>query len=407
MNDAFDPFNVSDDFVTVKSLRSDTSMSSSKSSKRSLQNTSMNDASFFDVSPQFDASFGSSFDGKSSTKVNQSTNSSLDSDIFSELFKDSNSNHSNHSPKISAELNLSNYSDDTNNNRPLELPIVVETVAHETMTCVYDNSSQYPNNVEITGSINIIPTKAIQGQTFYVSIKDPNNHIGQITTYIDYAREMKENRESLHHNKLDTFVKIQKKDGCRVFQVDIPVNLNDLNSNPQYDPKPINILKYSGSEFLRPIPLLVNCKVRVAGNFCRVGVKVRANPTNKKNIRNVGILMAVPPDVSGETMKMSLRGGVWDPMRRIIIWSSPMMKSGQTIEFQLQFEYLAASVSKQSHLPLFPVLVRCDGIDDQLSDVCVKIGGEMYNDVHGVQKPAPRPYRMKLSKSYRLFHRKI
>ena len=42
--------------------------------------------------------------------------------------------------------------------------------------------------------------------------------------------------------------------------------------------------------------------------------------------------MAVPPDINGETMKMSLRGGVWDPMRRIIIWSAPMMKSGETIE---------------------------------------------------------------------------
>ena len=118
--------------------------------------------------------------------------------------------------------------------------------------------------------------------------------------------------------------------------------------------------------------------------------------------------MAVPPDVSGETMKMSLRGGVWDPMRRIIIWSSPCMKSGETIEFQLQFEYSGTNTSI-NHVPIFPILVRCDSMDDQLSDVSINIGGETYYDANGVghQQAGMSPYKMNLSTSYRLFHRKI
>ena len=149
---------------------------------------------------------------------------------------------------------------------------------------------------------------------------------------------------------------------------------------------------------------LVYCKVRVGGNLCRVGVKVRSNPTNKKNIKNVAILMAVPPDVSGETMKMSLRGGVWDPMRRIIIWSAPSIKSGETVEFQLQFEYTAVS----NLLPAFPVLVRCDA-DDQLSGVQIEVGGEKYYDANGDvynKQSGASPFKMNLSTSYRLFHRK-
>lgn len=169
---------------------------------------------------------------------------------------------------------------------------------------------------------------------------------------------------------------------------------------------------------------LVHCKVKVGGNLCRVGVKVRANPTNKKNIKNVAILMAVPPDVSGETMKMSLRGGVWDPMRRIIIWSSPYMKSGETIEFQLQFEYTANSATggtappgttsnnvgrngNNNLLPSFPIMVRCDA-DDKLSDVQIEVGGETYYDANGdvYRQSGTSPYKMNLSTSYRLFHRK-
>ena len=142
----------------------------------------------------------------------------------------------------------------------------------------------------------------------------------------------------------------------------------------------------------------------MGGNLCRVGVKVRANPTNTKNINNIAILMAVPPDVSGETMKISLRGGVWDPMRRLIIWSAPSMKNGQTIEYQLQFEYMPVNANV---LPAFPILVRCDA-DNQLSNVEIEVGGETYYDANGdlYRQSEDTPYKMNLSKTYRLFHRK-
>ena len=277
---------------------------------------------------------------------------------------------------------------------------------HETMSCIYNESNHVPTECQIEGTISLIPNKFIKGQSFYMSLKDVHNHIGQI----DMSNEELVRQVSTNHRlNTDEFVKAHHEEyGCRgVYQVDIPRNLTHLNHNSQ----PIEIMKLKGSDFLRPIPLLVNCKVRLSGDYCRVGIKVRSNPSNKRNIKNVSILMAVPPDASGETMKMSLRGGVWDPMRRMIVWSFPVMKNGETIDFQLQFEYCASpSGAACDELPRFPILVRCDAEQTQLSDVEIQVGGGRYYDANGVGHRVVggvTPFKLNLSKSYRLFHRKI
>ena len=147
-------------------------------------------------------------------------------------------------------------------------------------------------------------------------------------------------------------------------------------------------------------PQLVSVKVRVAGKFCRVGVKIRSNPTNRQQIQNAVVLIAVPPDISGESMKMSSKGGVWDPMKRVIIYKCDQMESGETLDVQLQFEYFAPLIDETevANLPRFPVLVRCEGADDQLSNVELKVGGT----VEGKQY-----YQLDIDKAYKLFHRKI
>ena len=62
---------------------------------------------------------------------------------------------------------------------------------------------------------------------------------------MDCAREL-----PLDTKETDPFVIEQQKNNCRVFQVDIPGSLMHLGT------KPINIMKFTGSEFLRPIPLV-------------------------------------------------------------------------------------------------------------------------------------------------------
>ena len=130
-------------------------------------------------------------------------------------------------------------------------------------------------------------------------------------------------------------------------------------------------------------------------------MKIRSNPTNDQQIQNMVILIAVPPDVSGESVKMSLQGGAWDPMKRIIIYNCDTMVCGETIDVQLQFDYTPPSIETGGgsvSLPRFPVLARCDGLNDQLSTIGIKVGGTLVET---------NVYELHVDKSYKLFHRKI
>lgn len=143
---------------------------------------------------------------------------------------------------------------------------------------------------------------------------------------------------------------------------------------------------------------LVKTKVRVFNDIqkCRVGIKIRSNPANGVPMTRLTVLMAVPPDIHGETVMMSKDGGAWDGMKRIVAWSLEPLQPGHVIEVQCQFDTAAANAKKAT--PRFPVLVRCDAIDEQFSDVDVCAH---YAD----QKSSP--VKINVSRSTRIMHRKV
>ena len=315
------------------------------------------------------------------TKFSFKGKNKIDSDIFSQLFKDSSKE---------------DMSEVTNENaipsspRIGENEIQIQLQQSEQMTCIYDSEPSNTPLMEIKGAINIKPTTNLLGKTFYIAIQDTEHHLKEITSFFEIAKEVTDLINVKPEDK-HPFVTKHQHLGNRIYKITIPPNADCL-SNESFQ-----ILKYEGSEFLRPIPLLVSTKVRVAGKVCRVGVKIRSNPSNKEQIKNMVSLIAIPPDVNGESMKMSRKGGVWDPIKRVIIYKCDDMNSGETVHMQLQFEYLAAKESLD--LPRFPVLVRCDGVNDQLSQVELSVGGTL-DDVR-------KYYGLKVEKNYKLFHRKI
>ena len=82
------------------------------------------------------------------------------------------------------------------------------------------------------------------------------------------------------------------------------------------------------------------------------------------------------------------------------------------MQFEILMSVLSAADSNGISTPKFPILVRCDGVEDQLSDITIRIGGgrqlRQVGDVSGGGGISlDMDDSLVLLKSYRLFHRKL
>jgi hypothetical protein len=107
--------------------------------------------------------------------------------------------------------------------------------------------------------------------------------------------------------------------------------------------------------------------------------------------------MGVPPVVRGESLTTSPTGGVWNASKRSVIWCVSELGGGEKFQLQARFEIDPDVASTGDEKPKFPVLVRCQCMYAQLSDVEV--------EVQDIPEVFPAEVRMKLARRFRLSHR--
>mmetsp|Transcript_25236 Transcript_25236/g.51510 ORF Transcript_25236/g.51510 Transcript_25236/m.51510 type:complete len:103 (-) Transcript_25236:143-451(-) len=102
---------------------------------------------------------------------------------------------------------------------------------------------------------------------------------------------------------------------------------------------------------------------------------------------------------------MNRKGGIWDGMKRMIVWPCRSLKPGQMLEYQAQMEFNsildARKKNQESALPKFPVLVRFDSKEDQLSSVDLVIGDPNADDF------VFEEFKLSLKRTFRVLHRKV
>ena len=138
----------------------------------------------------------------------------------------------------------------------------------------------------------------------------------------------------------------------------------------------------------------VQTRVKVDSGFCRVALQISSNPHNEGSLTDLTIIMGVANDIKGETLVTQPAGGVWNASKRSVIWCVSELGDGEKFQLQARFEIDSENAGEE--VPKFPVLVRCQCMGSQLSDVSVAARDQA--DVF------PAEVATKVARRYRLSH---
>jgi Muniscin C-terminal mu homology domain len=141
----------------------------------------------------------------------------------------------------------------------------------------------------------------------------------------------------------------------------------------------------------------VQTKIKSEHGSCRVALQISSNPHNPSALSDLTIMMGVPDHVQGETLQTQPPGGVWDPSKSSVLWCVSELGSGEKFQLQARFNTTVAVggliAAAQLH---FPVLVRCQCLQTQLSEITLVVKD---NDVF------PAELTTKVARRYRVSHR--
>jgi len=142
---------------------------------------------------------------------------------------------------------------------------------------------------------------------------------------------------------------------------------------------------------------LIKSRARIAEEFTRIGFKIRSNPSNELPLMNVVIILAVPPSMDGQSVRMSREGGMWDEMKRTLSWIIKRLDPGEALEIQAQFRATDGGAAQFSPDTIFPVLARCE---------YAKLFSEV--DIQsGVEDKLTIPVRAVVNVASTVLHRKV
>jgi hypothetical protein len=231
-----------------------------------------------------------------------------------------------------------------------------------------------------------------------VLIRDPSNHIQSIQENKKFAENMADSiADEPASDRPDYKFTVSVPRADNYFPVMRYKCGNEL--------RPVPIVRFCASLFFLCLMLAsiydslclqrVQTRVRSEDAHWRVALQISSNPHNEDSLTDLTIIMGVPPVVRGESLTTSPPGGVWNASKRSVIWCVSELGGGE--KFQLQARFEIDTDAPADDKPKFPVLVRCQCMYAQLSDVEVEI------------KDIPEAFvadvTMKLARRFRLSHR--
>lgn len=266
-------------------------------------------------------------------------------------------------------------------NASKETKIKVGVIQKERLSIVFDDSSEDPV-CKVIGSIHVKPTTR-KISSFSLTIRDRKAHVEH---WDDQNNRCLNITAGVPHLALDR--------GDQVFSISLK---RGHQQDPEFDSP---VVSYTCIPRLRPMPMLLKTKIHKKSNRCRLGIRIRANPQNTYILTSMIILIIVPLDLDGANVTMSRKGGIWDEMKRSIIWNIAKLDPGEIVDIQAQFKKNTEGGGVppgNSEYFEFPVLVRCNG-DTSFSKI------ELNTDFHEDGSP---PVGLEVERSATILYRKV
>mmetsp|Transcript_266 Transcript_266/g.502 ORF Transcript_266/g.502 Transcript_266/m.502 type:complete len:382 (-) Transcript_266:72-1217(-) len=156
----------------------------------------------------------------------------------------------------------------------------------------------------------------------------------------------------------------------------------------------VPVLNYSYEQIVDHMPVLLERKVTIHEDSCRIAYQVRTKLTNKGDLRDFTLAVAIPEKVDADSIEILKGDGVYDGLKRVIKYKLASLVKGESFMVSAQAKlWKALEDDEEIH---FPVVMRCTSSEDQISNV----------DFSVVEAPGqPSSLTVHKAQSFRLLHR--
>lgn len=156
----------------------------------------------------------------------------------------------------------------------------------------------------------------------------------------------------------------------------------------------VPVLHYSYEQTVDHMPVLLERKVTIHEDSCRIAFQVRTKLTNQGDLRDFTLAVAVPEKVDADSIEILRGDGVYDGLKRLIKYKLASLVKGESFMVSAQAKlWKALGDDEDIH---FPVVMRCTSSEDQISGA----------DFSVVEAPGqPSSLTIHKAQSFRLLHR--
>jgi hypothetical protein len=129
----------------------------------------------------------------------------------------------------------------------------------------------------------------------------------------------------------------------------------------------VPVLYYSFDQMADHMPVLLERKVTIHEESCRIAFQVRSKLTNAGDLRDFTLAVAIPEKVDADSIEVLRGDGVYDGLQRLIRFKLAGLEKGESFMVSAQANlWKALGDDEDIH---FPAVMRCSSSEDQISSV--------------------------------------